>query len=381
MLADYFFPLAWWLYVAATLLQLAYAGGVLARFPKKNGSEQGVPPEKWPPLSLIVCARNEAHNLRQCLPGMLAQDYPGDWELLLVDDASSDDSPHVLAGFSAQNAQLRVLRLAEKTAPGKKNALEMGIGQARHPLLVLSDADCRPSSPQWLRHMAAAACGGRVANGPRLVLGFGPMRKRQPETAWNRWLRFEAAQVAAQYLAFAQAGMPYMGVGRNLALPKRLFEQSGGFAAHRHIISGDDDLLVNHAASARHLALCLHPDAFVFSDGKPTWQGWLRQKRRHLSAGWAYRWPHQVLLASLSLSQVLHYFCLLLLLLGAFRPLAALLLYLLRLLILWRCYGRIFRQLGEPDLLPYFPLLDLCQTLYQGSVLPWLLFQRHQRSW
>jgi biofilm PGA synthesis N-glycosyltransferase PgaC len=55
--------------------------------------------------------------------------------------------------------------------------------------------------------------------------------------------------IGMQYLGMAIRGIPYMGVGRNLAYRKDLFFRKKGFGAHNHIISGDDDLFVNANAS------------------------------------------------------------------------------------------------------------------------------------
>jgi hypothetical protein len=95
-----------------------------------------------------------------------------------------------------------------------------------------------------------------------LVLGYGPMDK--VPGMLNRWARFETAHTAMQYFSFARAGMPYMGVGRNLAFKKTTFERMGGYSSHLHIPSGDDDLLVNAVGTKGNTAICAMPESFVF---------------------------------------------------------------------------------------------------------------------
>ena len=81
-------------------------------------------------------------------------------------------------------------------------------------------------------------------------------------------IRFDAAHVAVQYLSFALAGIPYMGVGRNLAYQKSLFYENNGFISHYTIPSGDDDLFINRVASRSNTSVMLNPGSFAYSEPK-----------------------------------------------------------------------------------------------------------------
>jgi glycosyltransferase involved in cell wall biosynthesis len=326
-----------------------------------------------PPFSLIICARNEADNIRRFLPAVLAQEYVSDWELLLVDDASTDETALVLRAFQAEYPRLNVVQINGKTFPGKKHALEQGIKACKYSNILLTDADCQPASPFWLSGMAETAF---QHSETELVLGYGPMY--EVPGMLNRWARFETAHTAMQYFSFSLAGMPYMGVGRNLAFTKPAFERTGGFTTHHHIPSGDDDLLVNAVARPDNTAICIAPEAFVFSAAKTTWRQWLRQKRRHLGASSGYRPIHQFLLASLSISQVFHYFFLLILLLSGYHLPALFVAYGLRMLVLHIIYAGVFSKLRCKDLLRYVFILDVLQTIYFGIFVPFYLIFRHK---
>ena len=351
------------------------------------------------PISVIICARNEAENLRRYLPAILAQQLESEWELLVVDDASEDETPAVLQLFQEKNPErMRVLRMAEKSSPGKKYALAQGISAAKYDLLLLTDADCEPASPYWLAHMAAL-----LVEKPEteIVLGYGPMRavsgsesnfhaptdnsksseEYKQNTHLNLWSRYETAFVAAQYCSLALVGLPYMGVGRNLAFKRQVFDRVGGFADHAHILSGDDDLLVNAASNARNTALCLAPDAFVYSNTPSTWSAWLRQKQRHLLAGSAYQWHHKILLAMLGLSQVGFYFLFALLVLVGFAPEIVLSIFILRLFSVVFIFGKILRVLREPGLWWRIPWLDPLMAVYYGLLVPWVLVGKKRVGW
>ncbi len=352
----------------------------------RSGGEGGAP------TSIIICARNEAENLRRYLPDVLAQQFDAPWELLLVDDASEDETPLVLQFFQEKNPnRMRVVRLAEKTSPGKKYALSQGIAVARYDHLLLTDADCQPASPYWLLHMSGSLT---VKPETEIVLGYGPMRDVLGNEsnlttfknlsnffAASNWSRFETAFVAAQYFSFALVSMPYMGVGRNLAFKRQIFDRVGGFSAHIHIPSGDDDLLVNAAANAHNTAICLAPESFVYSDPPENWSDWLRQKQRHLAAGSAYRWQHKMVLGMLALSQVGFYFLFIVLVLAGFNLKIVGAIFLLRLFSILFVFGKVLRVLREPGLRWRIFLFDPLMAVYYGAVVPWFLIRKKSVGW
>jgi len=254
-----------------------------------------------PPLSVIICARNEEENLRQNLPHILGQDYPA-FEVILVNDFSEDDTKWLLRDLCAQHSNLKVVEIAEhvRLKHGKKFAVTLGIKAAQHEHLVFTDADCVPQSDQWLRHIGAAFNGGE-----EIVLGYSPYVKKPG--LLNALIRFETFHTAMSYLSYALRRNAYMGVGRNLAYTKSLFFRGKGFAAHMHIASGDDDLFVNQNATPHNTVICIHPEAHVWSEPKTLLSAYGRQKTRHAGASKAYKAPHRRMLATQLVSAFLFY--------------------------------------------------------------------------
>lgn len=249
-----------------------------------------------PPLSVIIAARNEEENLRNFLPIILEQSYPN-YEVIVVDDCSSDFTFDVIREFKEKypdRLRYSQIKPSKGFESSKKFALTIGIKAAVNEHLVFIDADCYPSSTQWLKYM-----GGALLKRP-IVLGYGGMIKQK---GWlNALIRFETAVIAMQYLSFAKARLPYMGVGRNLAYKSHLFYEQKGFSKHLNMRSGDDDLLVNAAATGSNTTIALNEYCQTFTPAKETFRKYILQKRRHLTTATKYKWYHQILLGLLPFS-------------------------------------------------------------------------------
>ncbi|MFZ5433960.1 MAG: glycosyltransferase, partial [Calditrichota bacterium] len=112
-----------------------------------------VVPTDWPSISVIVPARNEAAVLQRTLDSIFQQDYPGQWEIVVVDDRSTDETPHILSRLASENTRLRVITITDpRPASPKKNALARGIKASQGTIIVTTDADC-VYDPHWLRSM------------------------------------------------------------------------------------------------------------------------------------------------------------------------------------------------------------------------------------
>ena len=280
---------------AAFLIQLFYQLYFFVRIALWKHRELGV---QTPPISIVICAKNEEENLRKLIPVLMDQDYP-EFEVVIVNDNSWDDTEDILKAFQISYPNLHCIHLNEEKQMmmGKKFALTLGIKGAKHEQLVLSDADCIPSSNKWLRYMV------NEAEEKDIRLGFSPYKKTNG--LLNAMIRFDAFQTGLTYLSFAAAGTPYMGVGRNLSYTKSLFFAKGGFKRHYHIISGDDDLFIKENANKSNTGIVFHPDAQTISTPKDSWKAWWAQKRRHLTTAPHYKFIHKILLALYPLSACL----------------------------------------------------------------------------
>lgn len=282
---------------ALAAVQVGYYLLVFIRLALHTPAE--APVKKEDPVSVILCARNEVENLKQNLPLILEQDYRK-FEVIVANDNSSDETTEYLAEMALQYPNLREVKYVEneKYPKGKKFILTLAIKAAKYDILLHTDADCAPASNQWLRRMQQ-----HFTPTSHIVLGYAPYNRNAGML--NRWVRFETFYTALQYLSFALARMPYMGVGRNLSYRSSLFFAFKGFASHNHIMGGDDDLFVNETATNTNTQIEIHPEAFTYTQSKKTWGEWWRQKSRHLSTGRYYKTKFKWLLGTLNVTHIL----------------------------------------------------------------------------
>lgn len=282
------------LYFTVFLVQMAYFWGLFRRLAFYRGKDGHSSEEA---VSVVICARNEYANLGKNLPLILQQDYH-EYEVVVVNDNSQDDSLELLEDMARNETKLKIVNLDQELNffHGKKFPLSIGIKSAAHDILLLTDADCRPSSNQWIKNMAAQFRGDK-----QIVLGYGGYERRA--SLVNLLIRFETLWVAIQYLSYALAGKAYMGVGRNMAYRKSLFYKHKGFSSHLTVASGDDDLFINTAANKKNVAVETGHGSHTISEPKLTFASWFRQKRRHLTTWKYYRPGFKRMLGGWSFSQ------------------------------------------------------------------------------
>lgn len=326
------------------------------------------------PVSIIICAKNEAGNIAKNLPGVLFQNYKTTHEVILVNDNSDDDSKYVIDEYKKDFKNLVQIDLVQeaKFIAGKKFPLSMGIKSSKYETLLLTDADCVPASEYWLSKMQNA-----YKEGIEIVFGYGAYSKKPG--ILNKLIRFETFHTALQYFSYALAGMPYMGVGRNLSYKKDVFLRNKGFSSINHVQSGDDDLFINKVATKINTAIVIDKDAHTTSEPKKTFSNWIKQKNRHYTTAAFYKPKHKMLLGLYASSLSLFY-PLMVLSIIFFSWWIALSVYALRVIFQAPIYIKSMKKLNEKDLIPWFWLLDFWMFFYQLFFVS-ALFKKPKSNW
>jgi glycosyltransferase involved in cell wall biosynthesis len=273
----------------------------ILRYARKQ--KKGIVPflDSQPPVSVIICSRNESEHLKQFLPSILEQDYP-QYEVIIVNDGSTDATDELLRNFSKKYPHLyhTFVPASANVISTKKLGITIGIKAAKYDLLLFTDADCRPASNHWISSMVR-----NFTQGTEFVIGYGGYQKTK---GWiSKLITFDTLLIGIQSLGYALNGHPYMGVGRNMAYRKETFNREKGFSKFLKLQSGDDDLFVNSHANEFNTRVEISSESVTWSVPKDNFQSWFRQKERHLSTAKYYKGHSLLMLGTEVLSRGLFY--------------------------------------------------------------------------
>lgn len=348
------------LFIVIVAIQFIYYIVVFGKF--SFAKPQTATPKRIP-VSVIVCAKNEEENVKTLIPLLAQQDYP-QFEIVLIDDASSDNTLEVFEEFEKIYPNIRLVKVENNEAfwGNKKYALTLGIKAAKNEYLLFTDADCVPATKDWITNMSS-----HFTQEKTIVLGYGAYEK-MGGSFLNKIIRFETLLSATQYFSWAKLGKPYMGVGRNLAYKREEFFKVRGFMDHMKIRSGDDDLFINQAAEARNTTVCYMPESFTYSKPKTSFKGWFKQKRRHVSTARHYKMFDQNQLGLFYASQLLFLLLPIVLLAFQFQWIAVLSIIGFRYIFAWTTMGFAAGKLKEKDVMYWFPVIEIILIFTQLNV-------------
>lgn len=314
------------------------------------------------PVSIIIAARNEEDNLYEFLPNILEQDYKT-FEVIVVNHQSADNTAFILKAYQGKYPHLKVINIERNhhLAHGKKLPLTIGIKGAKYEHLLFTDADCKPSSDQWIKQMT-----NKFTPKKEIVLGYAPHRKSKGFL--NKVIRFDTTFIALNYLSFAKAGVPYMGVGRNLAYTKEVFMKNSGFKSHYSIQSGDDDLFIQEVAKKKNYTISLSPEAFCYSDGEKTWKDWYSQKSRHYTTSGRYSLFKKLLLGIYPLTLLLLYISLVTLIVNNWMSWISIGVISLLIVSKWLILGMAFKKLEQKSFIWSIIFWDLFYAIFTPIV-------------
>jgi cellulose synthase/poly-beta-1,6-N-acetylglucosamine synthase-like glycosyltransferase len=258
-------------------------------------------------ISVIIAFKNEENNLINLFLSLQKLNYPmNKYEVILVDDNSSDNSYRKAAELSNSKTNYYVLKTENKKYSGKRGALDFGISKAKYPYILITDADCMPAS-NWLIGYSE-----KFNSGSDMLFGLAPFK--QKAVLINKVSCFENLRSSILTFSFAKINLPYSAAARNFGFTISAFQKLGGFNNTLETSSGDDDLLLREAVKHDMKIDVVDLDnTFVLSNSKNTFGEYLHQKARHTKTSWYYLPIHQSLLGFWHSSNILMIFSLLLL--------------------------------------------------------------------
>lgn len=226
------------------------------------------------PLSIVIPAHNQATELRRHLPQVLEQDYY-DFEVIVVDIASTDETKDVLEQLEMSYPQLRHTRTpaSARDISLERLALTLGFRAAQHEWVVFTRADCEPATPHWLSRISEVASADKS-----IILGA-----CQYDELQNTWFDIKVSYFRIHYtianLHHILDGYPAVRADEcNMAIRRSLFLETEGFGRHVNLLTGAAELLVNSLSTPTNTAVVTAPEAIVIQDRMPAKRLWLKHR-------------------------------------------------------------------------------------------------------
>ncbi|KPL18888.1 MAG: hypothetical protein AMJ92_05720 [candidate division Zixibacteria bacterium SM23_81] len=253
-------------------------------------------------VSVVVAAKNEERSIESCLRALLAQDYPPEqYEIVVVDDASTDATADIVQSIAWENSRVRLLRAQEGRAclRAKKRALQMGIEHSAGEIILLTDADCLPA-PTWIKTMvrhfepSVGLVAGHVHQGGQLL--------------WQKLRSLERLSMAAMAAGAIGWNQGLSANGGNLGYRREVFREVAGFKSLSAPLSGDDDLFIQLVSrkTSWEFQYAFEPEAAVSTKPPANLRQFVAQERRRTSKGRYYpTWVQAILIEAFMMNLAL----------------------------------------------------------------------------
>lgn len=293
------------------------------------------PPAKWPEITVMVAARNEETNIRQCLQALLNMNYPADRiQILVGNDQSTDQTARITREMAAADSRIRLINITDDDSGLKAKARVMAqLDQyARGEFYLITDADVCVN-PDWAAHMVCQMKEGvGVASGTTMVIGKGWWATMQ-ELDWTYFMGL--------LNVISYSGVPATAVGNNMIVRADAYRETGGYASIRFSITEDYRLYSEICRRGWKWNNVMSPGALATSLPVRGFFPLLHQRKRWLSGGRELPWYWWVLFGVFAM----YYLGIPLLL--SFQPATASMLIVVKFLLQTLQINGIYRHLGK----------------------------------
>lgn len=236
-------------------------------------------------VSILIAARNEAGKIEKTIEDILAQNYPSQYyELIVVDDHSTDGTSEIVASFSSRGVKLIKLDESEKLNSYKKKAITEAINLSAGELIITTDADCRMGE-SWLKTIV-----GYYESGQYNMISS-PVAYFEEKNSFEEMQTLEFLFLIGLGASGIGNNMPATCNGANLAYRKDVFIKLNGFKGIDELASGDDELFLHKVASAfpGTIGFCKSRDAIVYTHAKENLKEFIQQRKRWASKSTRYK--------------------------------------------------------------------------------------------
>lgn len=285
-------PLAWAMLIPTAICGILFCTLLCRRLSAirakvETDDSQPIPETGYPSVSIIVCAQSNGKNLPVLLREILEQDYPGDVEIIVVNDEHDVATEDAISLLERQYHNIYMTFAPEKTRAlsRKKLSITLGMKAARNEYVLLTSGNCRISSNIWLKLMMRHTIAGADIVLGRSRLSVITASDTIEPAHLSATHRFSRQWDLVRWLGSATRSHAFMGDGNNLVYKRELFFENKGFSNTLNLRNGDDDVFISQIAKGRNVALELSPDACVMDvDTMPDYIHSVMKRRRMFTA-------------------------------------------------------------------------------------------------
>lgn len=224
-------------------------------FYRRRRQETAPVEDAAPAISVVVPAIDYPDSLPRLLDSILQQEYEPGFEIIVVADKKDADMADVLERYE-QNERIYItfVPVSSRYMSPRKLAVTLGVKAAHNEWILMTEADCIPTTRHWLRTMARRCCPGID-----MVLGFSNW-----DGATSQTRRFIRMRNASYMLDAAMSGTAYTAGTNNLLFRKDMFLEGKGYDGNLKFVCGEFDFLVNKFARRGNTAVETDPEGWVY---------------------------------------------------------------------------------------------------------------------
>ena len=230
---------------------------------KKITEEISAPEGGWPGISVVVYCRDEATSLEQLLEKLFAQEYDGEYEIIISSDGRNEDIDGVVKRLMSKFNRMRVTFVPDeaRSLSRRKMAFTLGIKAAQHDIVLLTYADTIVGSKKWLASIAS-----QFTPGKDVVIGAAIPKRLYGRGIPRMMRRLDLELTTLTWISSAIGRKAFRGEGHNLAFRKEIFFEHKGYSRTLNLHYGDDDLFVREISNRDNTAVNLRSEGLVKID-------------------------------------------------------------------------------------------------------------------
>lgn len=345
-----------YVFIAIIIIQLFYYLGVFSSFSFSKDHENN---PKRIPISVIVYARNQAEEVKRLLPNLVNQNYH-DFELVLVDNASSDETLDIFKEYAQMFSNIRLCRVENNETfwNNKKYAQTLAIKASKNEYLLFIDAEQSIDNEFWIMSMAS-----NFTLNKTIILG--PWMYKKSKGFFNKIIRFDAVYAQLHSFAWTNYGSSFSYSTKNIAYKKEMFYKVNGFISHINNRLGEREFFLNEVSTSKNTTFTISKNTFVYSEPIIKLNEWKLKKKNDELIVSTLSLANKFKVRFYNTSQLLFFVLAILLLCLQIEWIITLVLIAFRYLISWIVVGKATRKFQQKDLTWLFPILELHRTINQ----------------